>query len=140
MLDVACRGQQDHPLTMTDDHKPCNSVGCGWGGQLGSVSPGEFYEPVRIVAVPAAQLGAGSNLLGPLVQPSFGLLDPTGPQAVDEHTVSVAVLRDVIDPPYREGSAVSSRGHGGMSMSEWSLPRAMGDEEAADVQRRANRR
>ena len=65
--------------------------------ELGAIAASELLEAVRIVPVPLSQLRARSELAHPLVDGGPLARDASGPDAVDEDPVAVAVGRWFVD-------------------------------------------
>jgi hypothetical protein len=75
--------------------------------QLRVAPPRELAKPIGIVPEPAAQVRAGREVLRPQVDAQGLLLDPAGPEPVDEHAVPVAPLGRLVstlDPNHRRSS------------------------------------
>jgi hypothetical protein len=82
-FDVAGGGKQGRSPVAAPLGESVNRVG-GWSfGQLGLVAPRELLEAAWVVAVPAAQIGAGGDVFRPFVDVSIGFLEPSRPEAVD---------------------------------------------------------
>lgn len=98
VLDIAGGGQQDDTVVA----RGLEQVGDGGRGfrlaELTAIAAGELVEALRIVAIPLAQLGAGREVLGPLVEGSVRLRHPAGPETVDEDPSTVRRLVPLVDP------------------------------------------
>ena len=73
------------------------------GPQLGVVSARELAKPIGLVSEPAAQGGAGREVLRPEIESQRLLLHAAGPQPIDEHAVAVVprrLLVRTLDPDH----------------------------------------
>lgn len=75
--------QEHRPGSGKLDEMP-NRLGRRRALHLDPVAVGELLEANDVVPVPAAELGAGSHFLQPLIQPGLGPLHPSGPETVDQ--------------------------------------------------------
>jgi hypothetical protein len=96
VLDVTGSSEENERLDGTDPEKMVDSIGRRWAPQLGSVTAGELGKPLRVVAVPAAQLRARRRVLEPLVQVGVGRFDAARPEPVDEDAIA-GTPRVVVD-------------------------------------------
>ena len=92
MVDVLGGGEQDHRPGVGHLDEMGHRFGSGWSSQLGPVAVTELLEAINLMPVPAAELGAGSHILEPLVEPGVGLPHPTRPETVDQDPVTGRAL------------------------------------------------
>ncbi len=92
------REKDDVPLAIEVEQMPDGSR-CGKGFELCVVTTGELLEPVYVVTVPAAEVGARRHVLHPLVVPDIALLQATRPEPIDENpaTGGTTSLVDAMD-------------------------------------------
>src|SRR5262249_10072211 len=65
--------------------------------QLLAIARAELLEALGLVVEPLAQLAAGRQLAGPIVELGPLAGDPARPQPVDEHAIAIAALHRGID-------------------------------------------
>src|SRR5207249_1518380 len=82
-------------------------------GELRMVAPAEVVGPLRVVAVPAAQLRRRGELAGPALDVGAISGEPPGPEPVDQHPVPIAGLRLLVDALHLEAGSRRC-GHGRM--------------------------
>jgi hypothetical protein len=80
--------------------------------EFGPVAMAELREAFRVVAVPLAQFRGRGNLLAPLVEMGLLLGHSPWPDAVDQHSGAVGLLRSLVDPADVHGLLAC---HGGTS-------------------------
>jgi len=97
VLDVTGSGEENERLDGTDPEEMVDSIRRRWAPQLGSVAAGELGEPLRVVAVPAAQLRARRGVLEPLVEVGVGRFDTARPEPVDEDAIAGTPCVVVVD-------------------------------------------
>src|SRR6188472_2846699 len=69
-----------------------------WIAKLGTIAATELGVPVRIMAVPLAQLVGGRDLLAPVIEPSALFAESPRPQSVDKHALPVFGFWRLVHP------------------------------------------
>ena len=62
------------------------------------VSPAELVPPLGVVVVPRPQIGAGGDLLSPVVDRRRLFVDTSGPEPFDQDAGAVIPARWLVDP------------------------------------------
>src|SRR5690349_21261947 len=102
LADVASlRGGEQREATVTSQRLQVVVCDETFGApEFGAVSTDELVVATGVVSVPLPQLGRGRDLLAPLVETGPLLAEPTRPQPVDEHALTVVGLCDVVHPTH----------------------------------------